>query len=207
MILKQGQIYIRQFLMVLASDHNTGAVGATVTVKLGKNGTAGVGTSNNPVQVDSVNLPGVYSLQLSGSDTNTAGDLWYHCIGTSPACDPRDFCDQVQPQVFTDLALDANGRVLVSSPLKQGASFTALFFMTQLGSGAPAPGLTITGQRTFGVPGFSPISGSIAEVGGVNNGSGWYVLSGAAADTAACVGFKMTASGANDADFSLWFQP
>jgi hypothetical protein len=195
--------------MVSNVDHIAGktGLGANITVMLSK-GNAGTGTAAGnslaTIELDGVNMPGWYQLNLTGTDTNTIGDLAFHCTGTG--ADPTDFVDQVQTTVFTDLTLTA-GRVSVTTNLQQGATFTALFFMTTTGTNTPAPGLTVTGQRTFGA-GFSTITGTIAEVGGVGAGGGWYVLNGAALDSGgACVGFKMSASGANDSDFTLWMQP
>jgi hypothetical protein len=207
-IFKQSTIYTHQFLMVLSSDHISGATGknASLVVKISKNGAAGVTAGGTTAEVDPANLPGVYSIGWTMGDVGVLGSL--ALAATATGCDPTNEFHQVQAQIFPDLSLDSSGRAFVTSNLKQNTAFTALFFMTQSGTSSPAPGLTVTGQRTFGVPGFSNVSGTIAEVGGAGNGAGWYVLSGAAADSnAACVGFKMSAVGANDSDFTLWFQP
>jgi hypothetical protein len=203
MIIKLGTQYSRKFLMVLSSDHITGATGKTVTVNISKGAGGAFGAAAGSV-AEIAN--GWYQISLIGADTSTAGDLAYNC--TASGCDPTDFVDQVQSQVFTDLALGSGGRVLVASNLQQNSTFSALFFMTLTGTSNAAPGLTVTGQRTFGVGGFSPVSGLIAEVGGVGNGAGWYVFSGLAADSNNQVaGFRMSAATANDTDFTLWFQP
>ena len=226
MILKQNTVYARKFLMVQdatgANPHIGGKTGlASITVYLNKGVSTGGGTgsaaasnsgtvvSPGLVEVDSANLPGVYQISFSTTDVNTLGDLAVHCTATG--ADPTDFIDQVQLNVFSDLLITGNlgaGRVNVTTNLQQNQPFTALFFMTQTGTNNPAPGLTVTGQRTFGAAGFSNIAGTIAEVGGAGAGGGWYVLNGAAADSnAPCVGFKMTSIGANDTDFTLWTQP
>jgi hypothetical protein len=214
MILKQSTGYARKFVMISTSDHIAGKTGlnGAVTVYLSKGpGAAGTLAANSGagvVELDATNLPGAYQIQLTAVDTTQAGDLYIRCTGAG--ADPTDFVDQVQSQVFTDLSVNASGLVSVTSNLKQSQPFTALFFMTLSGTNNPAPGLTITGQRTFGVAGFSNITGTIQEVGfpAVGTGGGWYVLNGAAADSAsAAAGFKMSATGANDSDFSLWFQP
>jgi hypothetical protein len=213
MIIKQSTVYARKFLMVLSSDHINGATVApgTITVMLSKGtGAAGTVAGGAVTQLDGANLPGWYQVAFTAADTSVAGDLGVHC--TAATCDPTDFIDQVQGQVFTDLLLTGGGTgtqtAVISSNLKQNQPFVALFFMTQLGTTNPLPGLTVSGQRTFGVAGFSNVTGPIAEVGGANNGGGWYVFNGAAADSnSPTAGFKMSASGANDSDFSLWFQP
>ena len=207
MILKAATSYSRKFRMVLNTDHVTGATGKTVTVMLSKGpGAAGTTAAGPVTELDSTNLPGLYQVALTTVDTAITGDLGFDCTATG--CDHTSFVEQVQGQVFTDLMIDGSGRAYVTSNLRQNATFTALFFMTQLGSSNPAPGLTVTGQRTFGAGGFSNVSGTILEVGGAGLGAGWYVFNGTAADSAgACGGFKMTSLGANDTDFTLWFQP
>jgi hypothetical protein len=223
MILKNSTAYPRKFLMVQdstgANPHIGGKTGlTTITVQLHK-GTAGVGGSSvaatNSGAVNGTtmfeldgptNLPGLYQINLTAADTSLNGDL---VINFSAAgADPTTLIDQVQTNVFNDVVV-TSGRVSVTSNLQQNQPFTALFFMTQLGTTNALPGLTVTGQRTFG-SGFTGVTGTIAEVGGPNNGGGWYVFSGAANDSntgGASAGFKMSASGANDTDFSLWFQP
>src|SRR6516164_7195339 len=202
-VIKQNTGFPRPFFF--------GTPGTTVTVHLSKpvgmTMTAFATAHGGSPAGQAVELSaGWYYFPLDVVDTNSSGALAYNCTGLAGG--PVDFCDIVETQKFSDLALDANGRVLVSSNLKQGQSFTALFFMTQVGTTNPAPGLVVTGQRTFGVLGFANVTGLIAEVGGTAAGSGWYVFQGAASDSAnPVVGFKFSSPGANDSDFSLWFQP
>jgi hypothetical protein len=211
-VLKQTTTFVHQFLMVSNVDHVAGktGLGGAITVYLGKNGAAGVtATNGNPggVEVDAAHMPGVYSIALTTVDTNTAGSLAFAATGAG--ADPTNEFHRVDTNYLnTDLSINNSGQVLVSSNLKQNGSFTALFLMTQTGTTNPAPGLTVTGQRAFGVGGFGPVIGAIAEVGGTNNGGGWYVFSGTASDSAGSVAaFKMIATGANESDFTLWFQP
>lgn len=73
------------FLMVQSSDHITGITGATVTVTISKNGAtfgAAAGTVSELAN-------GWYKVALTTADTNTAGDLAFHCTATS--ADPTDF--------------------------------------------------------------------------------------------------------------------
>src|SRR5215469_3651371 len=179
MILKTGVAYSRKFLMVLSSDHISGATGKTVTIKLSKGpGAAGTTAAGAVTELDSTNLPGVYQVALTTSDTGSSGDLWYTC--SASGCDNTDFKDEVQGQVFTDLSMNASGQVNVTSNLKQNQNFTVLFLMTLIGTTNVAPGMTVTGQRTFSSAGFSPVSGAIVEVGSPGNGGGWYIFSGLA---------------------------
>jgi len=204
MVLKQSTTFVRPFYF--------GTTSQTVVVKLSKSSgvtmTAFANAQNSPAtEIGGAGLGnGWYFIPLTVTDSNSVGALAYNC--TAGAGGPVDFCDIVQTQIFSDLQLNASGQVLVSSNLKQGQSFTALFFMTQVGTTNPAPGLVVTGQRTFGVLGFANVTGLIAEVGGTAAGAGWYVFQGAASDSAnPVVGFKFSSPGANDSDFSLWFQP
>ncbi len=92
-LLKQSTAYVRTFLMVQSADHISGLTGATVTVKIGKAGGTGAAAGGAVAEIDSTNLPGWYKVSLNTTDTNTVGDLTYHCTATS--ADPTDFTDQV----------------------------------------------------------------------------------------------------------------
>lgn len=188
--------------MVLSSDHLTGATGKTVAVELSKGpaagGTAAAGTVT---ELDSANLPGMYQIALTTVDTAVSGDLGFHC--TAAGCDPTDFVDQVQAQVFTDLTLTGGGLVSISSNIKQNTALNGFMF-TMTVNGAPTAGLTVTGQRNFG-SGFSALanSGSITGLG-----SGDYAINLAAADlNSASVLLRFTASGADDRNIYLITQP
>jgi hypothetical protein len=205
--LLQSTLYLRTFYF--------GTVSQTVTVAISKNGAAFAAPSISATATEvggAGNGRGFYSIQLSVPDTGTLGDLAYSCTASSGG--PATWTDQVTSQMYgataigvPQLALNSQNQVLVSSNLKQAQNFTALFFMTQVSTTNPAPGLSVTGQRTFGSA-FTGVTGSIAEITGVGLGGGWYVFNGTAADSAnAVAGFKFSSPGANDTDFSLWFQP
>jgi hypothetical protein len=208
-ILKQTATFNRPFFF-----GTTGQAG-TMTVLLSKNAGAWAANSGGAGAITELSAgtggaSGWYNVALSNTDTNASGILAYHVSAGSGG--PADFADIIEPQVFRDLQMvggTGNLPVAVSSNLKQNQPFTALFFMTQAGTTNPAPGLTVTGQRTFtAVGGFANVAGAIAEVGGVNAGGGWYAFSGLSADSnSPQAGYKMSAPGANDSDFSLWFQP
>lgn len=93
MLLKQSTTHSRTFLMVQSADHITGLTGATVTVNIGKAGGTGAAAGGTVSEIDSTNLPGWYKVALTTTDTNTLGELTYHCTATS--ADPTDFADQV----------------------------------------------------------------------------------------------------------------
>lgn len=104
-ILKQSTTYTRTFLMVATSDHITGITGATVAVNISKAGATGAAAGGTVSQVDATNMPGLYKIALTTTDTNTLGDLSFHCTATS--ADPTDFVDQVCANILGD-TLPAN---------------------------------------------------------------------------------------------------
>jgi hypothetical protein len=91
MLLAQSTTYTRLFLMVQSADHVTGLAGATVTVSISKAG-AGFGAPSGGATATNI-ASGWYSIALSATDTNTLGNLAFHC--TAASGDPTDFCDQV----------------------------------------------------------------------------------------------------------------
>lgn len=100
-ILKQSTTYSRMFLMVDSTDHVTGKTGLTVTVTLSKAGAAFGAAGATITEVSS----GWYKAALTTTDTNTLGDLAFHCTGT--AADATDFVDQVSARLIDDLAFPA----------------------------------------------------------------------------------------------------
>lgn len=72
------------FLMVLSSDHITGATSKTVTVTICKNG----GAFAAPLGTVSEIASGWYELAANATDANTLGPLLLHATATG--CDPRD---------------------------------------------------------------------------------------------------------------------
>jgi hypothetical protein len=75
--------------MVLSSDHITGATGKTVTVTISKAGAAFAAPTGTVTEIAN----GLYAIALTIVDTNTVGDLAFHC--TAAGCDPTDFIDAV----------------------------------------------------------------------------------------------------------------
>lgn len=104
-ILKQSTTFTRTFMMIQTSDHISGITGAAVTVKLSKAGATGASAGGTVTEVDSTNNPGLYKIALTTTDTNTLGDLAFHCTATS--ADPTDFIDQISTQILGD-TLTAN---------------------------------------------------------------------------------------------------
>lgn len=98
-ILKQSTAYTRLFVMVLTSDHITGATGTSPIVALSKAG-AILTTAAGTVAEVTGGL-GWYKVSLTTADTSAVGDLAFHITATS--CDPTDFVDQVSTQILGDV--------------------------------------------------------------------------------------------------------
>lgn len=108
MILKQSTAYTRMLLMIDSTDHVTGKTGLTVTVTLSKAGGAFAAAGGTITEVSS----GWYKIALTTTDTNTLGELAFHCTGT--AADPTDFVDTVSARINDDMAYPATtGRSMV----------------------------------------------------------------------------------------------
>lgn len=106
--LKQSTAYTRAFLMVDSSDHVTGKTGLTVAVTLSKAGGSFASAGGTVTEISS----GWYNIALTTTDTNTLGELAYHC--TSTGADPTDFVDQVSARINDDFAYPAtSGRSMV----------------------------------------------------------------------------------------------
>lgn len=94
--------------MVDSSDHITGKTGLTVAVTLSKAGAAFGAAAGSIAEIGS----GWYSASLTTGDTDTLGDLAFHC--TSAGADPTDFLDEVLTRLNDDLAFPAtSGRSIV----------------------------------------------------------------------------------------------
>lgn len=195
--IKQGTIYNRAFLMVESADHVTGLTGATVTVDLSKNGASLSAAGGSVTEIGN----GWYYIALTATDTNTIGDLVFHCTATSG--DPTDFADQINSQVFTDLQMNASGRALIADNIQQNTALNGFTFLMVTTAGAPATGLTVTAQRSLGGAGFSPCANTVSEVG-----NGVYTINLASTDlNSATVMLRFTATGAADLDLTLITTP
>jgi hypothetical protein len=73
-----------RFLMVLSSDHITGATGKTVTVTIAKNNGAFAVPAGSITEVGN----GIYQIAANAVDANTLGPLFLHA--TASGCDPTD---------------------------------------------------------------------------------------------------------------------
>jgi hypothetical protein len=197
--IKQSTGFVRPFYF--------GTTGQTVVVHLSK--TSGLtmtafGTAHggSPAGQAVELTAGWYYFPLDVVDTNSAGALAYNC--TAGAGGPVDFCDQVQTQVLSDFALNANGQAFVASNIKQNQAFNGFpFVMTSATTHAPQPGLTVTAQRSLGGAGFGVCTNAPTELT-----NGIYVINLSAADlNANVVMLRFTATGADDINVQLITQP
>lgn len=174
-ILRQSTAYTRTFLMVLTSDHITGATGKSPTVQLSKAGGAFGAAAGTVTEIGL----GWYKVALTTADTNTLGELAYDCSATG--CDNTDFADQVG-----DVAIQAN--------IKKNVALNAFGFLMYDTNGNPKTLLTVTAQRSLDGAAFGSCANAVTEI---SNGA--YELNLAAADlNANVVILRFSATGARD---------
>lgn len=94
--LKQSTSYVRTFLMVDSSNHVSGKTGLAPVVTLSKAGAAFATAGGAVAELSN----GWYKITLTTTDTNTLGDLDFHCTDTG--ADPTDFQDQVTSNILGD---------------------------------------------------------------------------------------------------------
>lgn len=197
MILKVSTVYTRSFLMVLASDHVTGATGLVPVVTISKASGSFAGAGGAVSEIGN----GWYKIVLTTTDVNTVGDLAFHI--TVATADPTDFVDQVQANILTDINIDASGNVAIASSYKKNQSAVLPFIMTVGNPPIAQVGLTVAAQRSLAGGGFSPCANSVTEIG-----NGCYSISLAASDTnASVILYRFTATSANDQEITLYTQP
>lgn len=197
-VLKQSIPWARKFLMVLSSDHVTGATGKSITIKISVGpGGAGQTTTNTATELDSVNMPGWYQISLSPADNVLQGDLAF-CASAS-GCDTAYWIDQVQTNVTGDLII-TNGRLGINKNLLQNGLLSGFtFLMVDSTTGAPKTGLTVTSQVSLAGAAFTPSHFIASELA-----NGIYTLSLAPIDlNANMTMLRLTAPGAADLDMGL----
>jgi hypothetical protein len=222
-VLKQSTAYTRMFLLVQSSDHITGLTGATPVVKLSKAGGAGAAAGGTITEVDATNMPGWYKIALTTTDTNTLGELAYHC--TAASADPTDFADQVSAVSLSDLLFDANGflkvdveawhdilvsdlpanffalsidssgSIAVQSNVKKNQACAGFTFtMIDATTKEPSTGLAITATRRQDGGAATLCDNSVVELA-----NGIYAIDFTANDmNANKITFRFTAAGADD---------
>lgn len=104
----KGETYTRAFFMTDSADHLTGKTGLTVAVTLSKAGAAFAAAGGTVTELTS----GWYKIALTTTDTNTSGDLAFHC--TSAGADATDFMDQVGVANIDSLTLEEALRIILA---------------------------------------------------------------------------------------------
>jgi hypothetical protein len=154
-LLKQSTAYTRMFLMVDSTDHITGKTGLTVTVTLSKAGGAFGAAGGTITEVSS----GWYKIALTTTDTNTLGDLAYHC--TSTGADATDIADQV---ILFDLAV-ATQKVDVDTIKTQTVTCAAgVTVLASVGTASTSTAQTGDAYARLGAPAGASVSADVAAV-------------------------------------------
>ena len=126
-ILKSTSTFVLTFQLVASSDHIAGLTGksGSVTVKISKNGASGVSPSGAIAEVDSTNLPGVYTVAGNTTDSNTAGPLWIYAkdAASDPYC--ALIANVIDPTVANYGANAVNIGGTAQTGLDLGANWTA----------------------------------------------------------------------------------
>lgn len=186
-LLRQSTAYNRAFLMVLSSDHVTGATGKTVTVNLSKACAAFGAAAGTVTEISS----GWYKVALTTADSGTLGDLAYDC--TASGCDPTDFCDQVIAVDFSDtvragLTALPNAAAAAASGLPVlGTNATAISFtggMTISSSGGDALTLSSSGGNGSALAAAGNGTGAGIKATAGATGNGLQVIGGATSGSA-----------------------
>lgn len=99
--MKQSTAYTITWMMYDSTTHAP-KTGLSPTVKISKAGGAGATSTNSAAEVDSTNLPGLYKLVLTTTETGTAGS--FDVSATASGADPAAFHSQV-------IAIDLNDSV------------------------------------------------------------------------------------------------
>ena len=184
MILQQSTAYTRMFFMIDSADHRSGKTGLTVAVTLSKNGGTFAAAGGSVTEVAS----GWYKIALTTTDTNTAGQLTFHC--TSAGADNKDFDDQIDS-------------IPITSTIKRGQTVTVPFVMTDSTNHAPATGLTVSAQISKDAAAFVACSNSVSAVS-----NGVYSVNLTTGETSAgAITLMFSATGADPTYLVLYTQP
>lgn len=199
-VLLQSAAYTRKFLMVLSSDHITGATGLSPVVSLSKATATSFTTATGAVVEVS---GGWYQIPLATTDTGTLGELAFHATTTATTADPTDWVDQVavlpvnvlqwnsttvsSPATagIPDVNVKNINNVAAATPGAAGGVFIAGTnapvtitgsgdALTITSTGGNGTGLNVSGNGTgSGIKGTGGSTGvGIAGVGGATSGTG-----------------------------------
>ncbi len=122
-LIKQSSTYTRMFFMVDSTDHVSPKTSLTVTVNISKAGGAFAAAGGTVSEVGN----GWYKIALTSTDTNTLGELAYHCTATG--ADPTQFVDQIvafDPMNSTNLGLSNIDATISSRAPETGGNVAAI---------------------------------------------------------------------------------
>jgi hypothetical protein len=136
------------FLVVLATDHVTGLTGVTPTVYLSKSGSTATTTTNSATAVDATNMPGVYKITLTATETNTLGDLWLRFTATGADQSDRLFVVETATVSNIDAEVDAMVTAVAAIPTAPPATVVLAAFQPNYAP-AKASDVTITVKPTL----------------------------------------------------------
>lgn len=219
--LKQSTARNLMVFLVDSADHVTGKTGLTLTITASKDG--GAFGSISPTVTERGN--GWYNVALTGTHTDTLGDLALHITATN--ADPCDLKLPVEvdrtgatvssvtgnvggsvgsiagvtfPTNFSALSIDANGRVKAQTGIRKNTALAGfMFLMTDSTAHNPKTGASVTGTVSLDGGAFNSLTNAVTEVSG-----GFYKVNLAAADVNGdVVALRFTASGADDTDISF----
>ena len=187
------------FLMIDSTDHISGKTGLTPTVKISKNGAAGVSPSGAVSAVDATNMPGWYQLAANATDANTGGALILHATATgADPCDEQFQVVAYDPDALATQTGDSYARLGAPAGASVSADVAAVKASVgtpqQAGSAVSLPSsasINITGNITGNLSGsvgsvtgavgsvtgaVGSVTGSVGSISGVTFPSGFSTL-------------------------------
>lgn len=180
---------------------SVGSVSATVNANMVSISGSAVTASVAQLGVNVVNIGGSASAGVAGY----FGPDWSHVANQGTTVSLSNTTISASQLVSVSGTVNANvvSVAAAASNIKKNAATDISFVMTDATTNAPKTGLTVTPQRTIDGGAFANCTNAVTEIA-----DGWYNLALAAADTNGnCIGYKFTASGANDTDVTVFTQP
>lgn len=129
MLVKNGSTPPIEFLLVDSTTGQTGQTGkaGSTTIFLSKNGATGAASAGTITEIDSTNLPGIYSYTPTATETNTNGLLALHI--TCTGCQTQDYTVQI-------ISFDPNDAVRLGLSSLPNAAASSAGGLPTLGTGA-----------------------------------------------------------------------
>lgn len=178
---------------------------ANLTAYVSKDyGTVTVLGDTSATEKDATNAKGWYMFDLTQTETNFDCGLFSGKSSTS-GCVMVARPVFTLPPLFTTLAINSTGAVLIQTNLKRGAAITGRHvLMVNATTGAPEPSKTVTVTRAKGTGAFASATPSTCTE--ISDGLYWFGGSTGDTDDAA-VTFKFEAGGCRTQFLSYVFEP